>query len=69
MKKILYTLIVLGITIALAALLSGCNSSSARDVDVRVKIRSNQEGRISRSYRIFTGFESAILQAEKGQII
>jgi hypothetical protein len=69
MKKTLLPYLVLGITITLAALLSSCNSSNIIDADIRMKIRSHQEGRISKSYRTFSGLERETFQVEKGQII
>lgn len=68
MKPPNYSRLFLSITIALAALLSGCNLRNVKIGGIRVMDGINEEGHISYNYSIFTGFESGSMQADTGQI-
>ena len=70
MNKINYHQILLCIVIALAILVSGCSSkNNIIDSDVRMNIQTNQEGRISRIYDTFSGFERGSLETKMDQTI
>ena len=68
MKPPNYSRLFLSITIALAALLSGCDLNNVKIGGIRVMDGINEEGHISYNYSIFTGFESGSMQADTGQI-
>lgn len=68
MKTPDYFRLLLSITIALTALLSGCNLSNVKIGEIRVMDGINEDGHISYNYSIFTGFESGSMQADTGQI-
>ncbi len=68
MKTSDYFRLFLSITIALTALLSGCNLSKVKIGEIRVMDGINEDGHISYNYSIFTGFESGSMQADTGQI-
>lgn len=68
MKTPDYFRLFLSITIALTALLSGCNLSNVKIGEIRVMDGINEDGHISYNYSIFTGFESGSMQADTGQI-
>ena len=69
MSKSKYHPTLLYIAIVLTVLVSGCSSNNIVDSDVRIRIRTDQRGQISRVYETFTGLESENLETEMGKTV
>ena len=69
MNKYLKPQVLLGLTMAFALLLSGCNSNDSVSSDAHVGIQIGQNGRIAKLYDTFDGIEIRSLELEGGQRI
>jgi hypothetical protein len=57
------------IPLVLGVILCSCGPGNSIEGDFRMNIRNRQQGRISRVYKTFTGFETESLEARGDQII